>query len=266
MPEFADERGSHLTWELSDSEQEQNEGNTPWIVLVVFGIPLVVLAAALIAIVVAVSIAALPFMAVIPAGRRKLRSAWIGLRHPATIEIENNPLAPGETVNAALVMKKPLVPESLEIRLVCEEVATYSQGTSTYPDEHAALSETVAVLRGEELGSERGVIRFTFEVPIDAMHSFAASNNRIEWRLEADRHYPNASKIETRGAVQVLPVELLAEVIDERLSSPPPADKRTAEETPRATTVDEARGSAGPFDEPERARRDPYRRTEREHD
>lgn len=68
----------------------------------------------------------------------------------------------------------------LRILLKGIEKATYRRGTSTYTDE-ATFAEIPLVETYEEFEITEGSATAT--IPADSMHSFAASNNKIEWSL-----------------------------------------------------------------------------------
>jgi len=83
--------------------------------------------------------------------------------------------------------------EKLTITLEGREEATYQRGTNTYTDRSTFARVTLA-----ELSDPRDMLTgdTTFTVPADTMHSFAADNNKIVWRLRVHgdiRHWPNVN-------------------------------------------------------------------------
>jgi len=113
--------------------------------------------------------------------RQLLLTAAIG---PTRVEISDHPLTPGERYHLFLSQAGRLKFNVLEAALVCEEQATYRQGTNT-------RTETRQVYRQELLREEGFEIQPTvpfekqceFTVPSGAMHSFHAQHNQIQWRL-----------------------------------------------------------------------------------
>lgn len=248
VPTFADEAGTELAWALSEDESGPDSGVIPLPVLIIL-VPVIVVLVGVVLLLAAVAfLVYLPIQLLLPSGRRKLRAKRLGMKHRLTVELEANPVAPGETVNAALVAPRPGNPEHTVVKLICEEEAEYQQGTSTYTDNHITLEHTVAEFHTATGGTAQRVTRFNFDVPENAMHSFYASNNRVEWRLEVERHFSNAAPVKDRGVFQVLPLALLTEVVEERLRTPPP----DTPDGPHPPTPQ-------PLGEPEQAARNPYR-------
>lgn len=69
----------------------------------------------------------------------------------------------------------------LRITLHAEEVAQYRRGTDTHTDRHTFTSITLVDMPGPiTYGSGHG----TLSIPAGAMHSFAAANNQVNWKLE----------------------------------------------------------------------------------
>lgn len=75
--------------------------------------------------------------------------------------------------------------ERLEIRLEGHEEATYRQGTNTYTDKTLFFTAHV-VDTTKPLDVRAGRARVA--VPADAMHSFAAKNNKVVWTLVLQAH------------------------------------------------------------------------------
>jgi hypothetical protein len=113
--------------------------------------------------------------------RQLLMTTGIG---PTLLEISDHPLHPGGEYQVFLSQTGRLSVKSLALSLVCEEEATYRQGTDT-------RTESQKVFRQELFRRE------DFEIPPSApfetqaalciaegaMHSFRSSHNRIQWTL-----------------------------------------------------------------------------------
>lgn len=113
--------------------------------------------------------------------RQLLVTTGIG---PTLVEISDHPLSPGGRYRVFLSQSGWLTVKTLTVSLVCEEVATYRQGTDT-------RTETREVYRAELFRRSdfeiRGGMPFEGDVELNvhdgAMHSFAANHNEIAWKL-----------------------------------------------------------------------------------
>ena len=100
------------------------------------------------------------------------------------IEISDHPLLPGQEYELLLSQAGKLAINSLEVLLVCDEQATYCQGTDTVVDTKRVCEQLI--LRNEGLQIQPGLpyeTRCKFRVPIGAMHSFKANYNSVNWTL-----------------------------------------------------------------------------------
>ena len=103
---------------------------------------------------------------------------------PTIVEISGHPLYPGRQYELFISQAGRLKLESLEVQLVCEEEASYRQGTDTRTAVRRVCQQRVLSLEspasrpGEPLETKA-----TLDVPAGAMHSFRAEHNRIQWRL-----------------------------------------------------------------------------------
>jgi hypothetical protein len=128
-----------------------------------------------------VPFAAIGVWAIVALVRQLLVATGIG---PTLVEISDHPLSPGGHYRLFLSQSGWLTVNRLRVLLVCEEVATYRQGTDT-------RTETREVFRKELFRRDSFEIRggMPFECDIDlalhegAMHSFAANHNEIAWTL-----------------------------------------------------------------------------------
>ena len=103
--------------------------------------------------------------------------------------------------------------DAVEIKLVGEEKATYRRGADTVTDTETFMEQ---VLLGEDpersglahmpMMHEKGELVLT--IPLDAMHSFAANNNEIVWRLEVKAHVPNWPDPKDKYDLTVLPLSI----------------------------------------------------------
>jgi hypothetical protein len=103
---------------------------------------------------------------------------------PTLVEISDQPLHPGGQYRLFLSQTGRLAMGSLEMWLVCDEEATYRQGTDTRTETKRVYRQTL--FRGEGLRVAGGApfqTRCDLEVPPDAMHSFKSGHNEITWKI-----------------------------------------------------------------------------------
>jgi hypothetical protein len=102
---------------------------------------------------------------------------------PPKISMSKTRLRPGESFNVAYVQRfrLPTVLQDCRIELVFRESATYTQGTDTRTDTHELVEGFFDGPVGQfEAGAE--VRRDgTLQIPADAMHTFEARNNKLQW-------------------------------------------------------------------------------------
>jgi len=124
-------------------------------------------------------------------GRLVLIAGGVG---PTIVEVSDHPLALGGEYELALSQTGRLHIESLDVRLVCEEVATFQQGTNSRTTVRRVYEQLLISEQSFEI--HHGLpfeARARLQVPAAAMHSFQAIHNRVEW------------KIIVRGAIQRWP-------------------------------------------------------------
>jgi len=127
-----------------------------------------------------------PFVAVAAwAMRLWLMQLWIdngmGL---TTVEISDCPLLPGRTYQVALAQQGHITVKSLELWLVCEEEATYRQGTDIRTEVRRVYEERLAEHRDFRIEPvEPFQATAALPIPATAMHSFQSAHNSVNWRL-----------------------------------------------------------------------------------
>lgn len=121
-----------------------------------------------------------------------LALAWYTLRQllvttgigPTLVEISAHPLEPAGEYEIFLSQAGRLTISSLRVLLVCEEQATYQQGTNSRTETCPVFEEEV--FRRDDLQIQRGMpleVNAAFRVPAGAMHSFKSSHNEVRWKL-----------------------------------------------------------------------------------
>jgi hypothetical protein len=109
-----------------------------------------------------------------------------------TVEISDLPLLPGREYRVALSQHGHIAIKSIQLWLVCEEEATYTQGTDVRTEVREVYSERFYERGGfriDPTGPFHDAASFTLRP--DAMHSFTSQHHAIRWKLvvrgEAER-------------------------------------------------------------------------------
>jgi Protein of unknown function (DUF3592) len=100
------------------------------------------------------------------------------------LEISRQPLYPGAECQVSLAQFGRLAIRRLRLALVCQEKATYQQGTNTRTETRQVAEHEI--FRGDDLlvSPQRPLeVQRSFQVPPTAMHSFRAPRNEITWML-----------------------------------------------------------------------------------
>ena len=103
---------------------------------------------------------------------------------PTLVEISGHPLHPGESCDLFLSQSGRLKVNSLEVLLVCDEEATYRQGTNTRTESQRVYRQQV--FRREQFEIRRDEpfsARCEVKVPGGVMHSFKSAHNEVNWKI-----------------------------------------------------------------------------------
>ena len=100
------------------------------------------------------------------------------------LEISDHPVEPGRQYRLFLSQSGRLTINAMHVSLVCEEAATYRQGTNTRTETQAVYCQELFRREGFEIQSGLPFeTEFAIDVPEGAMHSFNAEHNEINWSL-----------------------------------------------------------------------------------
>jgi hypothetical protein len=103
---------------------------------------------------------------------------------PTQLEISDHPLRPGASYRVYVSQGGRLTINSLELSLVCDEVATYRQGTDTRTEQARVYSERLLHRQQVELLPQAAFEeQLDIAIPSECMHSFKGGYNEIRWRL-----------------------------------------------------------------------------------
>lgn len=136
-----------------------------------------------------------------------VRELWerrgIGLTQ---VEISDTPLKLGGQYQAFLMQHGQMKLKSFSVRLVCEEVASFEQGTNSQVDVVPAYVVELRKWRGIEV--ERGLpfeAEFGVDIPATAMHSFRSPHNQIRWLIEVEGMTQRQQELVRRFPFSVVP-------------------------------------------------------------
>lgn len=114
---------------------------------------------------------------------------------PTQVEISDHPLHPRTLYQVYLSQGGRLWMRSLALSLVCEEAATYQQGTDLRTETKSVFDRQV--FRKADFRIDPGMPfehQCAVEIPADAVHSFQSEHNAVNWKLvvrgEADAWPP----------------------------------------------------------------------------
>lgn len=122
------------------------------------------------------------------------------------LEIAEHPLRPGGKYEAFLSQTGRLHVRWLQVLLVCEEQATYQQGTDTRTAMEIVHRATVYSERKFEIPPGGAFeAHFTVPIPVAAMHSFTAPHNAVSWMLVVRGRMARWPEFERRFPLYVYP-------------------------------------------------------------
>lgn len=140
-----------------------------------------------------------------------VRSVWRDARSVGGVgvtqaEIARHPLSPGVRTRGVLLHSGRLKLRLLTVSLLCEEIATFRQGTDTRTAvvevcRNMLLRERfVRATPGEPLRCE-----FEFAIPEEAPHSFVSPHNEVRWSLEVAVGVARMTEVRRRFRLCVYP-------------------------------------------------------------
>ncbi|MGA2033230.1 MAG: DUF3592 domain-containing protein [Thermoguttaceae bacterium] len=103
---------------------------------------------------------------------------------PTLVEISDHPLMPGGSYQLFISQSGQFEMNFVEVSLICQEQATYCQGTNSRTEIREIYRQSV--LRREQLAAKRGEpfeAQCALDIPCGAMHSFKANHNEIHWKV-----------------------------------------------------------------------------------
>jgi hypothetical protein len=111
---------------------------------------------------------------------------------PAVVEIDAHPLCPGQTIPILITQTGQMQLHQITAMLVCEESVSYTEGTTTRHESKRV--NYVMIAKGKDVTIRSGEPwehRAELTVPANVMHTFASTNNKIEWKLIVEAKVAN---------------------------------------------------------------------------
>ncbi len=103
---------------------------------------------------------------------------------PTSLEISDHPIYPGQTYQVYLTQAGRLRVLSLTLTLVCEEEASYHQGTDTRTERRRVFDQKVFQAENFEILPDKPYEHLCdLKFPTNIMHSFQSDHNAVLWRL-----------------------------------------------------------------------------------
>jgi hypothetical protein len=122
------------------------------------------------------------------------------------LEISTHPLFPGREYQVFVSQAGRANVRWLQIKLLCEEQATYQQGTDTRTAMAVVYDEVVFNQRNFDIAPESAFeAGFPVRVPAAAMHSFTAPHNGVSWALVVRGRMARWPEFERRFPLYVYP-------------------------------------------------------------
>lgn len=135
--------------------------------------------------------------------RQLLKLTGIGT---TSVEISGYPLLPGKSYDVFLSQTGRVRLKLLDVSLVCQEEATYNQGTDIRTERTTTVEiqlfrrRGVSIRRGKPFETE-----FCLKIPDGAMHSFKSQNNRVQWKIIVTGKAKNWPRLRRNFTVSVYP-------------------------------------------------------------
>jgi hypothetical protein len=138
-----------------------------------------------------------------------IRIVWLGTGiGPTILEVSQHALVPGGSCVVFISQAGRLSIKSLRILLVCEEKATYREGTNTRTAVERVFEREV--FRREKFAIDPEApfeTQLPLEMPAGAMHSFRSEHNQIDWKLVVVAAAARRKEFERSFALVVQPCD-----------------------------------------------------------
>ena len=135
--------------------------------------------------------------------RQLLKLTGIG---STSLEISNYPLTPGNSYQVFLSQAGRVRLKLLDVDLICQEEATFNQGTDIRTEVINVFTQRLFRQRGISLKPAKPFeTEFEFTIPSGSMHSFKSLNNRILWKIVVTGQAKNWPRLERNFTLSIHP-------------------------------------------------------------
>ena len=160
-------------------------------------------------------------------GRHVVRMAGMG---STRVELSAHPLYPGDSYELLISQTGHMTMTSLEVSLVCEEIATYRQGTDTRTERLRTHEQSI--YQRADIHIEPGMAfedRCALEIPPGVMHSFQSVHNEVKWKLIVSGQIVNRGGYQRQFPLVVYPALEPAHALEAEpaINSGPEIDHRS---------------------------------------
>lgn len=125
---------------------------------------------------------------------------------PPQLEVSRFPFVAGEQYQFHLTQPGRMRLKLVDVLLVCQEEATFNEGTDVRTEKKIVYESRLLRKRGVDAKpSEPFVSEFEMTIPPAAMHSFKSSNNRITWKIVIRSVASGWPRQERNFVISVLP-------------------------------------------------------------
>jgi hypothetical protein len=125
------------------------------------------------------------------------------------LEISAHPLAANQTCRVAVSQVGRMNLRWLKVVLVCEERATFAQGTDTRTERLRVARQLLYRVRKADIRSDQPMeAEFELTVPAGSMHSFRSPHNSVDWALLVRGKVARWPLFERRFPVYVYPIDV----------------------------------------------------------
>jgi hypothetical protein len=117
----------------------------------------------------------------IAAIKQLLRIFMVG---ETSVEISQEPVAPGTTATLMLYQRGEFMIDQLTITLTAQEVVTYGSGTNSTTHRETVHDETIYTSTSVRATPDHALAQVEFKIPDDAAPSFKSTNNALTWNIQ----------------------------------------------------------------------------------
>ncbi|MDA7979005.1 MAG: DUF3592 domain-containing protein [Pirellulales bacterium] len=123
-------------------------------------------------------------------------------------EVSKNPLRPGASCETHYVQFGRMTLRKFRVLLVCEETATFEQGTNTRTESRRVFMREILSLRNIHIRPEEPLTAGEeLNVPAEAMHSFRSAHNAVSWKLVVEGRPRGWPPFERAFPLVILPAD-----------------------------------------------------------